>query len=349
MPRQTRGYTYPVRGGVGIRWQHDSTHGRNPGPFRNKTQAHRWFDEHVAPAIRRGGLPPTVTFDQFCVDYLDRWGADVTDRTRTTVTEWLAPARRKFGRWTLTELEGATDEIARWRSTLPTAHARYKHTRAVRQVLAAAVRWGYITRNPAKDMGANPTPRTDEVQPFTPLEIDAIAAELADSARDMAIVIFAAQTGLRTNEWAALQGHDIDRRNQTVAVARRFAHGQATPYPKTERRAVPLTPAALDALELLPAPIGQTVLFPGRFGDPLNLNNWATRIWTPALQAAGIRQRGPYHLRHTFATQALRAGVSIFELSRLMGASVATIERHYAHLASDSLDHVRDLLTGRRQ
>ena len=39
-----------------------------------------------------------------------------------------------------------------------------------------------------------------------------------------------------------------------------------------------------------------------------------------ALDAAGIVRRGPYHLRHTFATEALAAGVSIFELSRLMGA-----------------------------
>jgi hypothetical protein len=36
------------------------------------------------------------------------------------------------------------------------------------------------------------------------------------------------------------------------------------------------------------------------------------------------------------ATEALAAGVSIFELSRLMGASVAMIDRTYGHLARDS-------------
>ena len=41
---------------------------------------------------------------------------------------------------------------------------------------------------------------------------------------------------------------------------------------------------------------------------------------------AGIPKRGPYHLRHTFATEALAAGVSIFELARLMGTSVAMID-----------------------
>src|SRR5262249_9652012 len=40
----------------------------------------------------------------------------------------------------------------------------------------------------------------------------------------------------------------------------------------------------------------------------------------------------PYHLRHTFATEAVAAGVSIFELARVMGASVREIDRTYGHL-----------------
>ena len=36
-----------------------------------------------------------------------------------------------------------------------------------------------------------------------------------------------------------------------------------------------------------------------------------------------------YDLRSTFASQALAAGVSVFELARIMGTSVRMIERHY--------------------
>ena len=61
----------------------------------------------------------------------------------------------------------------------------------------------------------------------------------------------------------------------------------------------------------------------------------------PALDAAGIERRGPYHLRHTFATEALAAGVSIFELARVMGASVKEIDRTYGHLARDAEDSIR--------
>jgi integrase len=61
--------------------------------------------------------------------------------------------------------------------------------------------------------------------------------------------------------------------------------------------------------------------------------------------AAGIEPlRQPYDLRHTYATFALRAGVSIFDLSRFMGASLAMIDRHYGHLARDGREHAVALL-----
>ena len=52
----------------------------------------------------------------------------------------------------------------------------------------------------------------------------------------------------------------------------------------------------------------------------------------------------PIYLRHTYATFALRAGVSIFDLSRFMGASLTMIDRHYGHLARDGRQHAVALL-----
>jgi FAD/FMN-containing dehydrogenase len=49
-------------------------------------------------------------------------------------------------------------------------------------------------------------------------------------------------------------------------------------------------------------------------------------------------------LRHTFATFALRAGISTFDLSRYMGASLTMIDRHYGHLARDGREHAIKLL-----
>jgi integrase len=54
------------------------------------------------------------------------------------------------------------------------------------------------------------------------------------------------------------------------------------------------------------------------------------RAWRPAQKAAGITpHRRVYDLRQTFATFALRAGISTFDLSHYMGTSLAMIDRHY--------------------
>jgi integrase len=48
-----------------------------------------------------------------------------------------------------------------------------------------------------------------------------------------------------------------------------------------------------------------------------------------------------YDLRHTFSTNALAAGIAIFELARYTGTSVAMIDRTYGHLAQGSEDLAR--------
>ena len=65
----------------------------------------------------------------------------------------------------------------------------------------------------------------------------------------------------------------------------------------------------------------------------------------PAQLTVGIEPlRRVYDLRHTFATFALRAGISTFDLSRYMGASLTMIDRHYGHLARDGREHAVSLL-----
>lgn len=356
MPAETRGSVYKLKDGWGIRWPEDGER-KHQSPFATKTAARRWFTDTVAPRLRRGGPSADIKLDAFIGVYLDRWGRTVSKRTRDTLEERVRHKRElargercrcascTFGDWTLAELEGAAADIAAWRAGLADS-SRYRLTQALRQVLAAAVRWGYISRNPAIDAGKNPEPRAEELRPFTREEIDRLPAELGPVYGPL--VIFAAETGLRTNEWTAVERRDIVRgQKPAVVIQRRFSDGVLSPYPKTQRRRVPLTPRALAAVDTIPPRLDTKLLFPAAGGGHVNLDNWRTRDWYPALEAAGVDPRGPYHLRHTFATEALAAGVSIFQLSRLMGASVKTIDKTYGHLAHDSEDHLRDLLAAR--
>jgi integrase len=99
------------------------------------------------------------------------------------------------------------------------------------------------------------------------------------------------------------------------------------------RRQVPLSPRALDALGALPPRLDSRYLIPVRRGGVFDLHNFRRRSWTPAIEAAGVRTPARiYDLRSTFASNALAAGVSVFELARIMGTSVAMIKRSYGTL-----------------
>ena len=77
-------------------------------------------------------------------------------------------------------------------------------------MFAAASRWRYIARNPAVDVGPNPQPRAEEIRPFTPEEVDRLAEELGPVYGPL--VVFVCETGLRTNEWMALERRDVTGR-----------------------------------------------------------------------------------------------------------------------------------------
>src|SRR5256714_10912165 len=160
------------------------------------------------------------------------------------------------------------------------------------------------------------------------------------------MILFAAATGLRPAEWIALEKRDIDRTERVVYVRRSFTRRELK-ITKTEAsmRAVPLQARALDALDRIKDSNGSPLLFPGERGGYLDIHHFRPFQWRPAQKAAGIDPlRRVYDLRHTFATFALRAGISTFDLSRYMGASLTMIDRHYGHLARDGREHAIKLL-----
>lgn len=103
------------------------------------------------------------------------------------------------------------------------------------------------------------------------------------------------------------------------------------------RREVPLTSAALEAVDSLPARLDTVYVFGGPKCGPFDVANFRKREWGPAIESAGVATPARlYDLRSTFASNALAAGITVYELARITGTSVGMIERHYGALLDGS-------------
>jgi integrase len=159
------------------------------------------------------------------------------------------------------------------------------------------------------------------------------------------LVALGAATGPRPHELASLERRDIDRTRRLLTVRGTKTNGSW--------RQVPLSRRALAALDRIHARLDTPLLFPAPQDGPLNLNNFRRREWTPAVEAAGVAQPARiYDLRSTFASNALAAGVTAFELAKLMGTSVGEIERSYGVLVEGAHAGIAarlDALDGRNE
>ncbi len=345
MPAIQRGQPYRLGPNKwGLRYYDAEGVRRRKSPFPSKSAALEHFRKVIEPELRGEAPPqPDVTLAEFVEIYLKRHAPSVRPRTITTLADRLHHAVVAFGDVPIRELEKMPDAIAGWQAQLP-PRAGHGIAQALRQVLDAAVRWEYIARNPAKLAGRNPKPRPRAVRAFSRDELDAIALELSASYR--ALPAFAAATGLRPEEWQALERRDVDR-SGVLSVRRTVSSGEVVDLAKTSasRRQVPLSKRAVEALDSIPPRLDTPLIFPATYGGLLNLDNFRRREWAPAIEASGTKTPARiYDLRSTFASNAIAAGVSVFVLARVMGTSIEMIERHYGTLLDGASADIADRL-----
>jgi integrase len=215
-------------------------------------------------------------------------------------------------------------------------------------LLEEAVTLGLLEANPCARIRNRRTKLDEnrEIRPFATWdELEAIGEELHP--RYQAVPIVLVGTGLRPEELWGLERRDLDRSAGVLNIERVYTQGRLKPCKKSDlqRRRVPLRTKVLEAIEAMPIPQRfDGPLFPNHDGDYTKHDTFRLRHWTPALRAAGIEHRSVYACRHTFASWAIRAGVQLFYLSRVMGTSVAQIDATYGHLVPDSDDYLRGLL-----
>lgn len=135
-----------------------------------------------------------------------------------------------------------------------------------------------------------------------------------------------ALTGARPGELVNAKRAQFDRRTGTMTYTG-----------KTGTRTVPLAPAAIALFtRLAKGKLPSANLLVADDGKP-----WPHSGYDEGLRAAVTAAKLPaglvlYTLRHSWITEALRAGMSTLDVARLTGTSLAMIEAHYGHLVVDS-------------
>jgi len=235
---------------------------------------------------------------------------------------------------------------------------------ALSKVFAYAVKHKIIPPNPCAVVDK---PRLQKTEPvfLEPEQVEAVAAALDDHAPYGLIVRFAAYSGLRAGELAALRIRDVNFLRKHVEVRRtvqRTKGGWVFGTPKTARSTRD-APLRRDLLADLDAYLEQhphrhdpdAALWPGRLPgnhrddpdvldfdrqfDPVTVYRY---FFKPALERLGLPAVRWHDVRHFYASACAAAGIDIRKVSRWMGhASVNTTDSIYTHLFNG--DHETDM------
>lgn len=203
------------------------------------------------------------------------------------------------------------------------------------RVFAIGVEHELVTKNPVKmegRPGANPQ---QGAEPFTPAEL----AKLRQHAgADLDLLILLRWTGLRGSDlvdlrwssvnWETLEIHRrTKKRGKHVVIPMQDELGESLKRLCAERK-----PELSDHIALNPKTkrsMPRSVLY--------------NRMVALGVRA-GVTRVHPHRMRDTLAVDLLAKGASVYDVAKVLGDELASIERHYTPFISELRDRVRGFL-----
>jgi integrase len=306
---------------------------------RNSKAAREAWHRLMAEGKKEAPRPPRdPTVSEVIALYLADCEGRLKPKTLYDYKSFLDPFRRRHGGMLTTDLT----------PTLAESYARKPHWSDTTRhdflgTLAGVFRWAerarVIARTPLLGLRRPPRASRGLEVLLTAGEREALSAAATLQFRVVLEVLW--QTGMRPGEAAAITAENFDT---DAGLVRLKDHKTAH---KGKARVIYLPPTVVEVLNRLKG------LYPS---GPL-LRNRCGRLWTgwaivKAMQAtrgrAGLAGKVAYGLRHTFATDALAAGVPDAQVAELLGHSgTAMLHKHYSHLVAkarvlrEALDRVR--------
>ncbi|MDQ6730310.1 MAG: site-specific integrase [Actinomycetota bacterium] len=273
-----------------------------------------------ADAIARPALGGSLTVAEWAREWQDAYarGAVATRRTYRYACEQIVES---IGSEKLAEV--TRPEAKR----LANAWSR-NTTRVARTMWADALRDGLCQHNPFTNLRLETPKGRKDITALTEPEIARLAQVAGEQHGDYAeeasaLVLFAAYTGVRPGELAALRWCDLDIPNRRATISRALDGQGGIKTPKNGKpRRIVLPPPALRALGMVPRPLDQEdTIFHTPRGKRLTKGTLAY-LWRPivaASRAGGGRDLDLHELRHACATLLLERGLAPADVAVQLG------------------------------
>ncbi|MFD6822489.1 tyrosine-type recombinase/integrase [Streptomyces sp. NPDC060085] len=300
---------------------------------------------------------------------------------KVVAEEWFA-SKRKIGRTTKRDYRDLLDNyvIPKWggwqvaavqwedvdawvtqletepgKSGRPLGAARIiKAYRVLAMVMKHAVFSKRVSVTPCHD---HELPRLDDEDEHVYLTYDQLE-RLALAADEYRLLILTlGYCGIRWAEASAIKVGRLTVAQRRIRIVQNYTdvsgHLALGPVKNHEKRSVPLPRSFADELGALASGRkADALLFTAPEGGPLRYANFRSRVFDPAVKAAGLDGLGvtPHKLRHTAASLAIAAGADVKVVQLMLGHKDASMTLNiYGHLFPDRLDEVADALDAGRK
>ncbi len=195
--------------------------------------------------------------------------------------------------------------------------------------------WGYVKENYFTKIKL---PKRQKTAPafINGDQLTAISGQIEnDVVRN--VVVFAFYTGMRLNEIVNLRWKNVNLNNRVITVGDEFfeTKGRKQRFIPVCDEVIFLFQAIIEGLEAIP--IGNSYVFCKSNGEKFT-GDYFTKRFKSACNKAGIDKTIHFHsLRHSFASNLVQKGISLYKIKELLGHSSITTTEIYSHLDLDSL------------
>ena len=286
-------------------------------------------------------------------DYVTEWWKVKTGLKPKTVASYKAVLKLEilptFGATPLNRITSI--DVEQWLVDMKTAGKSASRIRQsknlLHQILAHATRWRRIGYNPTEGIRAPVTTTKKLPRYITATEVDQIADAVPDRYRVLVLVL--GYLGLRWAEAVGLQRHNIHLLKRRLHIESTLSEVEGEFHrvpPKTHEERDVVLPVFL--ADELAGHIGRYVeddpdalVFTSPGGNPIRNSNFRRRVWTPALDTAGVDKLTMHQMRHTAASIMAAEGWPLTAVKEQLGhSSILVTSDVYSHLFDESRDEL---------